>query len=103
MKPGELERNLSRLVEVARIARERLVALEHDLGELRHSMEKLALQSETGRAAPRSDEPESDASPAGHRPSSGSSPASLEAHGATRADSVSRSEGSPSGREVGSK
>jgi hypothetical protein len=44
VKPGELERNLSRLVEAARMARERLAAMEHDLAELRHEMESLAAQ-----------------------------------------------------------
>lgn len=97
MKPGELERNLSRLVEVARIARERLVALERELGELRHSMEKLAVPE--ARAA--DDEAESPEATA-QRVSTGSAPAQMEAHGAARADAA-RSEGSPSGREVGTK
>ena len=42
MKPGELERHLSRLSEVARTARERLDAIERSLTELRHEMETLA-------------------------------------------------------------
>lgn len=42
MKPGELERNLSRLVEATRAAREKLAAMEHDLAELRLEMERLA-------------------------------------------------------------
>lgn len=45
MKPGELERNLSRLSEVARTARERLVAIERALTELRHEMETLAARA----------------------------------------------------------
>ena len=91
MKPGELERNLSRLVEVARIARERLVALERELGELRHSMERLAVP-ERGAA-------DEDSEATGHRASTGSASASM---GVARADAA-RTEGSPSGREVGSK
>ncbi len=45
MKPGELERNLSRLGEVARAARERLAAVERALTELRHEMETLAARA----------------------------------------------------------
>lgn len=45
MKPGELERNLSRLSEVARTARERLAAIERGLTDLRHEMETLAARS----------------------------------------------------------
>ena len=45
MKPGELERNLSRLSEVARAARERLAGIERALTELRHEMETLAPRS----------------------------------------------------------
>ena len=45
MKPGELERNLSRLVEATRAAREKLAAMEHDLAELRLEMERLAAQA----------------------------------------------------------
>ena len=48
MKPGELERNLSRLSEVARTARERLAAIERALTELRHEMETLAARSRRG-------------------------------------------------------
>ena len=53
MKPGELERNLSRLVQATRAARERLAAMERELAELRHEMERLAAQpaAETGPAA----------------------------------------------------
>lgn len=49
MKPGELERNLSRLVEVARTARERLVAIEREMTELRHDLETLAARSPRGQ------------------------------------------------------
>lgn len=42
MKPGELERNLSRLVEAARTAGERLAAMEQELAALRLEMENLA-------------------------------------------------------------
>lgn len=42
MKPGELERNLSRLAEVARAARERLATMERELTELRHGLEGLS-------------------------------------------------------------
>ena len=45
MKPGELERNLSRLVEVARTARERLAAIEREMTELRHDLETLAARA----------------------------------------------------------
>ncbi len=45
MKPGELERNLSRLSEVARTARERLAGIERALTELRHEMETLAARA----------------------------------------------------------
>ena len=45
MKPGELERNLSRLGEVARTARERLASIERSLTELRHEMETLAVRA----------------------------------------------------------
>ena len=45
MKPGELERNLSRLSEVARTARERLAGIERALTELRHDMETLAARA----------------------------------------------------------
>ena len=45
VKPGELERNLSRLVEATRAAREKLAAMEHDLAELRLEMERLAAEA----------------------------------------------------------
>jgi hypothetical protein len=45
VKPGELERNLSRLSEVARTARERLAGIERALTDLRHEMETLAARS----------------------------------------------------------
>src|SRR5262245_35855262 len=41
VKPGELERNLSRLVEAARTARERLASMAQDLATLRLEMERL--------------------------------------------------------------
>ena len=74
MKPGELERTLSRLVEVARAARERLAGIERELAELRRDMENLA--SQAGGA--------------------------LEGHEVTRRDQTSRSETDRSGREAGS-
>jgi hypothetical protein len=46
VKPGELERNLSRLSEVARTARERLAGIERALTDLRHEMETLAARSQ---------------------------------------------------------
>jgi len=51
VKPGELERNLSRLSEVARTARERLAGIERALTELRHEMETLAARAH--RSEPR--------------------------------------------------
>lgn len=68
MKPGELERNLSRLSEVARTARERLAGIERALTELRHEMETLAARSH--RPEPReveetAESPEEDAADAG--------------------------------------
>jgi hypothetical protein len=50
VKPGELERNLSRLVEVARTARERLAAIEREMTDLRHDLETLAARSPRGES-----------------------------------------------------
>ncbi len=77
MKPGELERHLSRLSEVLRTARERLAAIERSLTELRHEMETLAARAhrpDTREARPdeqaeqAADTPEDTAAEAG-RPS----------------------------------
>lgn len=104
MKPGELERNLSRLVEVARTARDRLAMIERGLAELRHEMETLAAQRPEPRsqtaglpASPgspvspgspgASDEPEDDG-----RGARRSSPPAMEAHGAGRRETSPPSE-----------
>lgn len=89
MKPGELERNLSRLVEAARNARERLASLEQDLAQLRREMESLA------QSAPA--EPRHGAEAGGMAP--------LDAHGIARrerAETSARAEGDRPGREAGS-
>jgi len=92
VKPGELERNLSRLLEMARTARERLAAIETGLAELRREMESMVT---------RSAEPvQPTASPPGGE-ARGSDPAA-EAHGTTRRDPVTRADTDRSGREVGS-
>jgi phage shock protein A len=88
VKPGELERNLSRLAEMARTARDRLAALEREMTELRHDMETLAARS-----------------PVAARAEHGESPApasSLDSHGKSRRDSAPRAEGDVSGPEAGS-
>jgi hypothetical protein len=88
VKPGELERNLSRLVEAARAARERLASLEQDLAQLRREMESLAHPAPT--------EPR-------HGADGGMAP--LDAHGIARrerAETSVRAEGDRPGREAGS-
>jgi hypothetical protein len=87
VKPGELERDLSRLTEAARSARERLGVLEQELAQLRHEMESLAAHPDTRREVD----------------TGALSP--LDAHGMARRDRVetpARGEGDRSGREVGS-
>jgi hypothetical protein len=87
VKPGELERNLSRLVEVAKTARERLATLERELAELRHAMETLAAQpaEASGREPERVEE----------------RPGRTE-RGIARTEPVSRQEGDRTGQEAGS-
>jgi hypothetical protein len=90
VKPGELERNLSRLVEVARSARERLVTIEREMTDLRHDLETLAARSV--RAGAHADEP-------AERPAT---MAQSDPQGANRHDAVPRPEGDLSGPEAGS-
>jgi phage shock protein A len=89
VKPGELERNLSRLGEMARTARDRLAALEREMTELRHEMETLAARSPAAAPGSRSEQGE---------PSS----ASLDSHGKSRREPAPRAEGDVSGPEAGS-
>jgi hypothetical protein len=89
VKPGELERNLSRLVEATRAAREKLAAMEHDLAELRLEMERLAAQAPEAPPTRRA-EPER---------------ADDEAHGMTRrdrAEPAARTGSDQPGREASS-
>lgn len=89
MKPGELERNLSRLVEATRAAREKLAAMERDLADLRLEMERLAAEVPEA-PPPRQPEPE---------------PADDEGHGMTRrdrAEPAGRTGGDQPGREASS-
>jgi phage shock protein A len=86
VKPGELERNLSRLAEVARTARDRLAALEREMTELRREMETLAARS----PGPEQGEP------------AGPAASSLDSHGKSRRESGPRAEGDVSGPEAGS-
>jgi phage shock protein A len=88
VKPGELERNLSRLAEMARTARDRLAALEREMTELRHDMETLAARSPAAAPGSRSEQTE---------PS-----ASLDPHGKGRREPAPRAEGDVSGPEAGS-
>jgi len=109
VKPGELERNLSRLVEVARAARERLAVIERELAELRHDMENLAAQQGHAQAGAAegggSDQGES-TEPGGAEPGRGASrrtsAGTLEGQGVGRRDPAVRVETDRSGREVGS-
>jgi len=92
VKPGELERNLSRLVEMARTARERLAAIETGLAELRRDMERLVAKSaeQPQLAAP---------APAGEPHGSETGVESL---GTGRRDPATRADTERPGREVGS-
>lgn len=105
MKPGELERNLSRLVEVARSARDRLVTIEREMTELRHDLETLAARSV--RAGAHGEEPDERSAGPAQATASGGAPGpgtsgSIEAHGGHRRDTVPRPEGDLTGPEAGS-
>lgn len=90
VKPGELERNLSRLAEAARTARERLATMAQELAELRLEMERLSLPAEAPRTEPSSE-------------TGAATP--MEGHGGSRRDRVDspvRIDADRTGREVGS-
>jgi len=109
VKPGELERNLSRLVELARAARERLAGLERELAELRHDMENLAAQpgeaaagAGSGGAAGEGPSTESGAAELARGGGRRASAGTLDGQGVTRRDPVSRADADLAGRGVGS-
>ena len=52
MKPGELERQLSRLGEVARAAQARLAEVAREVGQLREVVERQGLEPSPSSASP---------------------------------------------------
>ncbi|HUS65023.1 MAG TPA: hypothetical protein VMZ28_10795 [Kofleriaceae bacterium] len=52
MKPGELERQLSRLGEVARAAQARLAEVAREVGQLREVVERQVVESSPATTSP---------------------------------------------------